>query len=72
MITLVAKTECDTTEPIVRRIQSEYLEMPGLCLTPPQARRLWGLTQDECTALLDYLVECRFLRRTRLGGFTRA
>ena len=34
---------------VLQRIQGEYLEMPGLRLTPAQAQRLWGLersTQD--------------------------
>src|SRR5262245_25358211 len=28
---------------VLRRVQGEYLEMPGLRLTEAQARRLWGL-----------------------------
>jgi hypothetical protein len=30
----------------LRRVKGEYLEMPGLRLTPAQAQRLWGLDRD--------------------------
>ncbi len=57
---------------MVRRIHGEYLEMPGLRLTPAQARRLWGLEQPECEALLGTLVDLKFLTRTRDGAFIRS
>ena len=31
------------TEDVLRRVQGEFLEMPGLRLTEAQARRLWNL-----------------------------
>jgi DNA-binding IclR family transcriptional regulator len=45
-------------------VQAEYLEMPGLQLTQPQVRRLWGLEEETCHAILDQLVAIGFLRRT--------
>jgi hypothetical protein len=45
--------------------------MPGLRLTGPQARRLWGLDAAACDALLEALVEAKFLFRTRDGAFMR-
>jgi hypothetical protein len=45
-------------------VQAEYLEMPGLQLTRPQIRRLWGLEQETCDTLLEQLLAARFLRRT--------
>ncbi len=54
-----------------QRVQGEYLEMPGLSLTPEQARRLWGLDEIACTAILDALVDVRFLRRTAKGCYVR-
>jgi len=33
---------------LVTRIQMEFLEMPGLRLTSPQARRLWNLDEASC------------------------
>jgi hypothetical protein len=50
-------------------VQAEYLEMPGLELTKPQAQRLWGLEEQTCDALLDELVESHFLRRTERNGY---
>jgi hypothetical protein len=45
-------------------VQAEYIEMPGLQLTRPQFRRLWGLEDDTCDMLLQQLVATHFLRRT--------
>ncbi len=61
----------DGTELRLHRIRAEYSEMPDLFLTAVQAGRLWGLEHHECEALLNQLVEARFLRRTRLGAFVR-
>ena len=56
---------------VVQRIRGEFLEMPGLRLTPEQARRLWRLDETACDAILDALVDARFLARTRDGAFVR-
>jgi hypothetical protein len=56
---------------VLRRVQSEFLEMPGLRLTEPQARRLWGLDSVWCEAVLDALVDAKFLFKTRSGAFMR-
>lgn len=60
-----------STDDVVRRVKGEFLEMPGLRLTEPQARRLWGLDAASCGALLRTLVEAKFLFRTRDGAFMR-
>jgi hypothetical protein len=60
-----------TTEDVLRRVQGEFLEMPGLRLTEAQARRLWGLDATSCDALLGALVDAQFLFRTRDGAFMR-
>ena len=57
---------------VLRRVQGEFLEMPGLRLSEPQARRLWGLDAEQCAALLGALVDAKFLFRTRDGAFMRA
>jgi hypothetical protein len=57
---------------VLRRVQGEYIEMPGLRLTTAQAQRLWGLDQASCDALLDALVDAKFLFRTRDGAFVRS
>jgi hypothetical protein len=59
------------TDDVLRRVQGEFLEMPGLRLTEAQARRLWGLEPAACRALLDALVDAKFLFRTRDGAFMR-
>jgi hypothetical protein len=60
-----------STEELIRRIQGEFLEMPGLRLTDAQARRLWGLDAATCSALLDALVATGFLFRARDGAVMR-
>jgi hypothetical protein len=52
-------------------IRGEYEESPGLRLTRPQARRLWGLEPAACDALLEALVAADFLRRTPDDAFVR-
>jgi len=59
-------------EGILRRIQGEYNEMPGLRLTIAQAERLWGLDRAECDAVLRALVDAKFLIRNRDGTFARS
>jgi hypothetical protein len=59
------------TDDVLRRVQGEFLEMPGLRLTEAQARRLWGLDEISCGALLGALVDAKFLFRTRDGAFMR-
>ena len=57
---------------VLRRVQGEYIEMPGLRLTTAQAQRLWGLDRAACDALLCALVDAKFLFRTRDGAFVRS
>lgn len=56
---------------LLLRVRGEYLEMPGLRLTLPQAARLWGLDQGLALALLEALVEAGFLARTSDGRYCR-
>ena len=66
-----AHTTIETTDPTLRRICAEYLEMPGLCLTLDQARRLWGLDEATCVASLRQLIDARFLMETDAHMFAR-
>lgn len=59
------------TDDVLRRVQCEFLELPGLRLTGAQARRLWGLDVAACDALLSALVDANFLFKTRDGAFMR-
>lgn len=47
---------------LLQRIRCEFTEMPGLQLTVAQASRLWNTDAATSVALLDALVETRFLR----------
>ena len=56
---------------VVQRVRAEFLEMPGLRLTPAQARRLWNLEGDLCREVIDALVAEAFLRWTTSGAVMR-
>ena len=56
---------------LLGRIESEYREMPGMCVTAPQAQRLWGLDATTCSFVLMTLVERRILRRTARGTYVK-
>jgi len=58
-------------EQLVERVRAEFLEMPGLRLTLPQASRLWGINLPSCEAVVDVLVKCQFLQRTATGAVAR-
>ena len=49
---------------VVDRVRGEFVEMPGLELTLPQAVRLWTLVTDDCRYVLDALVDAGFLKWT--------
>ena len=51
------------------RIRAEFLEMPGLKLTLPQARRLWHLDETSCRHALTALAAEGFLYQTRTGAY---
>jgi hypothetical protein len=57
---------------LLDRIRAEFLEMPGLKLTPSQACRLWALHDGHCTGVLDALTDDGFLKRTSDGSYVRA
>jgi hypothetical protein len=49
---------------LVDRVRAEFVEMPGLELTLPQAVRLWNLGPDDCRLVLDTLADAGFLKWT--------
>ena len=57
---------------VLRRVQGEFLEMPGLRLTVTQASRLWGLDEGSCRRVIDVLIGTSFLRWTTSGAVARA
>jgi len=50
------------SEQVLQRICAEYVEMPGLRLSRKQAQRLWGLDEDACGQILEFLVKTGFLK----------
>lgn len=56
---------------LMLRVEGEYREMLGMCVTAAQAERLWGLDATTCAFVLMTLVERRFLRRTSRGMYVR-
>ena len=56
---------------VLKRIRSEYLEMPGLRLKREQVQRLCGLDRAICEDVLDALVEMKFLSRKPDGAYAR-
>jgi hypothetical protein len=59
-------------QPLLQRVRSEFLEMPGLRLTPAQAGRLLGLEPQACQRVITALVNTAFLRWTPDGCIVRA
>ena len=55
----------------IERIRGEFLEMPGLRLTAAQVARLCGVDRAICQAVLDALVDAKFLRVSTDGTYTR-
>ncbi len=61
-----------TSKQIIDRLQAEFLEMPGLRLTAGQIQRLCGIERLRCQAVLDALVDRKFLRSNADGTYMRA
>ena len=57
---------------LARRIQGEYIEMPGLSITLGQAQRLLAIDETTCTAVFRTLIKRGVLRRTSEGQYVRA
>lgn len=68
---VLTETPHSAIDEVLRRVQGEFLEIPGLRLTEAQACRLWGMDATMCSALLGALIDARFLSRTRDGAFMR-
>ncbi len=53
------------------RIRAEFVEMPGMRLTPEQVERLSGVDGAVCKSVLDDLVRARFLSVSTNGSYGR-
>lgn len=60
-----------TVTTLINRIRAEFVEMPGLELTLPQAARLWDLGVDDCRTVIDVLTSAGFLRWTAVRTVVR-
>ena len=56
---------------LLRRIEGEYHEMPGLSVTAPQAERLFGLDSTTCSFVLMTLIQRGTLKQTASGTYVR-
>ena len=57
---------------LLRRIHSEFEEMPGLSLTLAQAARLFGISHQTCSRILLRFTEQRLLCLRRDSRYVRA
>ena len=64
-------THMRTIHDIFQRLRAEYLEMPGLRLTPAQVQRLCGVERLMCQPVLDALVAAKFLCANADGTYAR-
>ena len=53
-------------------VQAEYAEMPGLCVTPAQAQRLWAVDRAVCDEVFRRLIARGVVRMTARGPLVRA
>ena len=56
---------------LVARVTGEFHEIPGLCISLPQAQRLFGLREDICARILDGLVLDGTIGLTSAGLYYR-
>jgi hypothetical protein len=56
---------------LLRRIRSEFEEMPGLTLTLPQGSKLFGVSTDACARIFSQLSEGGLLQPRQHGGYAR-
>jgi hypothetical protein len=66
MIALAEPTDLDTL-----RLRNEFLEMPGLSVTIPQAARLFGVRHDRAREMLGALEHEGFLIHDAHGAYRR-
>lgn len=68
----ITNSGSDAVDVLLRRIRGEFLEMPGMSLTLPQAARLWNLDSRTSKLALHLLVNRGFLTETGGGRFITA
>jgi hypothetical protein len=63
--------QTDVTD-LIERIRREFVALPGLRLTVPQAARLLDTSSDVCRSILETLVGSHFLEWRHDGLVARA
>jgi hypothetical protein len=58
-------------EDLVMRVQAEFLDQPGLTLTPDAAARRFAIDRSTCDAVLTVLADAGVLTEATQGLFTR-
>jgi len=53
------------------RMQTEWMEMPQLKITRPQAQRLWSLSNEVCESAFATLIRKGFLVQAPDGAYVR-
>ncbi len=61
----------ESIDVLLRRIQSGFVEMPGLSLTPAQAARLWHMPAGDAEMLLRRLADAHLLSVSEGGRYRR-
>jgi hypothetical protein len=56
---------------LLQIVEAEYAEMPGLCVTPAQAQRLWAVDRATCDEVFGRLIAKGVVRRTGRGTLVR-
>lgn len=61
----------ESIDVLLQRIHNEFIEMPGLSLTPAQAARLWHMPAGDAETALRRLVEAHVLGVSESGRYCR-
>ena len=69
---LEGRRDINAVRELSSRIEAEYMEMPGLSVTLPQAQRLWTADRRTCQTAFDRLIARGVLKRTVRGRFVRS
>jgi hypothetical protein len=71
LVRKIDRRDASARAALVARVTSKFQEIPGLCITFLQARRLFDLREDVCTRILDRLVIEGTIGRTSEGQYYR-
>ena len=58
-------------ETSIDRVRGAYVKMPGMRLTLPQIERLCGIDASACVAVVNALLDLKFLLANEDGTYSR-